>query len=56
VDVEKKPAREVGKAIERFRMIRTLPELLVLLRDRAPIDFSVCAFTMEQGKLIFQDA
>jgi len=53
VDVEKKPAREVGKAIERFRMIRTLPELLVLLRDRAPI---VCAFTMEQGKLIFQDA
>ena len=30
----------------------TLLEALLLLRDRAPIDFSVCAFTVEQGKFL----
>src|SRR6202047_4989948 len=30
----------------------TLLEALVLLQKRAPIDFSVCAFTVEQGKFL----
>ena len=30
----------------------TLLEALLLLRDRAPIDFTVCAFTVEQGKFL----
>ena len=30
----------------------TLLETLIALRDRAPIDFSVCAFTIEQGKFL----
>ena len=30
----------------------TLLEVLVLLQKRAPIDFSVCAFTIEQGKFL----
>lgn len=30
----------------------TLLDALILLRDRAPIDFSVCAFTIEQGKFL----
>src|SRR6202162_4695539 len=30
----------------------TLLEALILLRDRAPIEFSVCAFTVEQGKFL----
>ena len=30
----------------------TLLNALLLLRDRAPIDFSVCAFTIEQGKFL----
>ncbi len=60
--------RKVGEAVARFKMIRdgdriavglsggkdslTLLEALVRLRDRAPIDFSVCAFTVEQGKFL----
>jgi tRNA 2-thiocytidine biosynthesis protein TtcA len=58
----------VGEAIGRYRMIRdgdrvavalsggkdslTLLEILLRLRDRAPVDFSVCAFTVEQGKFL----
>lgn len=30
----------------------TLLEALLRLRERAPIDFSVCAFTIEQGKFL----
>src|SRR3984957_16256870 len=30
----------------------TLLEALLLLQKRAPIDFSVCAFTVEQGKFL----
>jgi tRNA 2-thiocytidine biosynthesis protein TtcA len=66
VDLESKLLRKVGEAIQRFQMIRegdrvavavsggkdsaTLLEALLLLQKRAPIDFSVCAFTVEQGK------
>jgi tRNA 2-thiocytidine biosynthesis protein TtcA len=68
VDLEKTLLRKVGEAIGRFRMIRdgdrvavalsggkdsvTLLEALLLLQKRAPIDFSVCAFTVEQGKFL----
>ena len=68
VDLEKTVLRKVGEAIARFRMIRdgdrvavgisggkdslTLLEALLRLQRRAPIDFSVCAFTIEQGKFL----
>jgi tRNA 2-thiocytidine biosynthesis protein TtcA len=68
VDLEKTLLRKVGEAIHRFKMIRdgdrvavalsggkdsaTLLEALRLLEKRAPIDFSVCAFTVEQGKFL----
>src|ERR1700691_713500 len=68
VDLEKTLLRKVGEAIHRFKMIRegdrvavavsggkdsvTLLESLVLLQKRAPISFSVCAFTVEQGKFL----
>ncbi|MBV9267082.1 MAG: hypothetical protein JO061_13010 [Acidobacteriaceae bacterium] len=68
MDVEKTITRKVGEAIGRFRMIRdgdrvavgvsggkdslTLLEALLLLQKRAPIGFSVCAFTIEQGKFL----
>ncbi|MBV9404190.1 MAG: hypothetical protein JO211_02530 [Acidobacteriaceae bacterium] len=68
MDLEKAILRKVGEAIERFRMIRqgdriavglsggkdslTLLEALLCLQKRAPIDFSVCAFTVEQGKFL----
>jgi tRNA 2-thiocytidine biosynthesis protein TtcA len=68
VDLEKQLLRKVGEAIHRFDMIRegdrvavavsggkdsvTLLEALALLRKRAPIDFSLCAFTVEQGKFL----
>jgi tRNA 2-thiocytidine biosynthesis protein TtcA len=68
VDLEKTLLRKVGEAISRFRMIRegdrvavalsggkdsaTLLEALLLLAKRAPIEFSVCAFTVEQGKFL----
>lgn len=58
----------MGEAIGRFKMIRdgdrvavglsggkdsvTLLEALRLLQQRAPIEFSVCAFTVEQGKFL----
>jgi tRNA 2-thiocytidine biosynthesis protein TtcA len=68
LDLEKALLRKVGDAVTRFKMIRegdrvavglsggkdsvTLLEALLLLRDRAPISFSVCAFTVEQGKFL----
>src|SRR5512132_3546411 len=68
MDLEKALLRKVGEAISRFRMIRdgdrvavalsggkdsvTMLEVLLLLQKRAPIDFSVCAFTVEQGKFL----
>ena len=68
MDLEKTLLRKVGEAISRFKMIRdgdrvavglsggkdsiTLLEALLLLQKRAPIDFSVCAFTIEQGKFL----
>lgn len=68
LDLEKILLRKVGDAVGRFRMIRdgdrvavalsggkdslTLLEALVRLARRAPIEFSVCAFTVEQGKFL----
>lgn len=68
MELEKILLRKVGEAIGRFRMIRdgdrvavalsggkdslTLLEALLLLEKRAPIRFSVCAFTVEQGKFL----
>ena len=68
MELEKTLLRKVGEAIQRFRMIRdgdrvavalsggkdslTLLEALLLLEKRAPVDFSVCAFTIEQGKFL----
>jgi len=68
VEIEKVLLRKVGEAVHRFRMIRdgdrvavalsggkdslTMLEALLLLAQRAPIEFSVCAFTVEQGKFL----
>jgi tRNA 2-thiocytidine biosynthesis protein TtcA len=68
LELEKLLLRKVGEAVTRFRMIRegdrvavalsggkdsvTMLEALLLLQKRAPIDFSVCAFTIEQGKFL----
>ena len=68
MDLEKLLLRKVGEAVGRFKMIRdgdrvavalsggkdslTLLEALLLLAKRAPIEFSVCAFTVEQGKFL----
>src|SRR5215475_3333352 len=68
VDLEKTLLHKVGEAVTRFQMIRegdrvavalsggkdsaTMLEALLLLQKRAPIDFSVCAFTVEQGKFL----
>lgn len=68
MDLEKTLLRKVGEAIRRFRMVRdgdrvavalsggkdsvTLLEALLLLQKRAPVDFTVCAFTVEQGKFL----
>ncbi len=68
MDLEKLLLRKVGEAVARFKMIRdgdrvavalsggkdslTLLEALLLLAKRAPIQFSVCAFTVEQGKFL----
>jgi tRNA 2-thiocytidine biosynthesis protein TtcA len=62
MDLEKVLLRKVGEAVGRFKMIRdgdrvavalsggkdslTLLETLMLLAKRAPIQFSVCAFTV----------
>lgn len=68
MELEKALLRKVGEAIGRFKMIRdgdrvavalsggkdslTLLEALLLLEKRAPVEFSVCAFTIEQGKFL----
>ncbi|HUQ92849.1 MAG TPA: hypothetical protein VM120_14305 [Bryobacteraceae bacterium] len=68
MDLEKTLLRKMGEAIGRFRMIRngdrvavalsggkdsmTMLQALLLLQKRAPIDFTVCAFTVEQGKFL----
>jgi tRNA 2-thiocytidine biosynthesis protein TtcA len=68
LDLEKTILRKTGETIARYKMIRdgdrvavgfsggkdsfTLLEILLKLRDRAPIDFSVCAFTIDQGKFL----
>ena len=68
MDLEKTLLRKVGEAVTHFKMIRdgdrvavalsggtdsvTMLEALLLLRDRAPIRFTVCAFTIEQGKFL----
>ncbi|HXG34343.1 MAG TPA: ATP-binding protein [Bryobacteraceae bacterium] len=68
MDLEKQVLRRAGEAIGRFRMIRdgdrvavalsggkdslTLLEVLLRLQSRAPVRFSVCAFTVEQGKFL----
>ena len=67
MDLEKTLLRKTGEAISRFKMIRegdrvavalsggkdsvTMLEILLLLQKRAPIQFSVCAFTVEQGQV-----
>lgn len=68
MDLEKTLLRKVGQAVEKFDMIRdgdriavglsggkdsvTLLEALLLLQKRAPIQFEVAAFTVEQGKFL----
>lgn len=68
MELEKTLLRKVGDAIGRFQMIRdgdrvavalsggkdslTMLEALLLLQKRAPIGFTVCAFTVEQGKFL----
>jgi tRNA 2-thiocytidine biosynthesis protein TtcA len=68
VDLEKTLLRKVGEAVGRFGMIKdgdrvavalsggkdsvTLLEALLALAARAPVDFTVCAFTIEQGKFL----
>ena len=68
LDLEKALLRKVGDAVTRFKMIRegdrvavalsggkdslTMLEALLRLAERAPIRFSVCAFTVEQGKFL----
>jgi tRNA 2-thiocytidine biosynthesis protein TtcA len=68
LDLEKTLLRKVGEAIGRFHMIKdgdrvavgvsggkdsvTLLDALLLLQKRAPIQFSVSAFTVEQGKFL----
>lgn len=68
MELEKTLLRKVGDAVSRFKMIRdgdrvavalsggkdslTLLEVLLRLRDRAPVEFTVCAFTVEQGKFL----
>src|ERR1700683_870805 len=68
LELEKILLRKVGEAVGRFKMIRdgdrvavalsggkdslTLLEALLLLAKKAPVDFSVCASTVEQGKFL----
>ena len=68
LDLEKTLLRKVGEAVARFKMIRdgdrvavalsggkdslTLLETLLRLAARAPVGFTVCAFTVEQGKFL----
>ncbi len=66
LDLKKALLRKAGEAVGRFNMVHdgdrvavglsggkdshTLLDILLTLAERAPIQFSVCAFTVEQGK------
>ena len=68
LELHKSILKKVGEAVTRFKMIRdgdrvavgfsggkdsyTLLEALVKLRARAPVEFTVCAFTVDQGKFL----
>jgi tRNA 2-thiocytidine biosynthesis protein TtcA len=68
VELEKRLLHKVGEAIHNFKMVRegdrvavalsggkdsaTLLEALLLLQRAAPVAFTVCAFTVEQGKFL----
>jgi len=68
LELEKAILRRVGQAVTRFGMIRegdriavgfsggkdsfTLLSALLLLQKRAPVRFSLCAFTIDQGKFL----
>ncbi len=68
MNLEKTLLHKAGDAIARYRMIGegdrvavalsggkdslTLLELLLKLQSRAPVKFSLCAFTVEQGKFL----
>ena len=68
MELERTILHKVGEAISRFQMVRegdhvavgisggkdslTLLEALLLLQKRAPVDFRVSAFTIEQGKFL----
>ena len=68
MDLEKTLLRKVGEAVGRFKMIRdgdrvavalsggkdsvTLLEAMLLLAKRAPVRFTVCAFTVEHGMFL----
>lgn len=68
MDLKKVILHRVGEAVTRYKMIRdgdrvavgfsggkdsfTLLEALLALRERAPIDFTVRAFTVDQGKFL----
>src|SRR5580700_7213376 len=68
MELEKTLLRKVGEAVARFKMIRdgdrvavalsggkdsaTMLEALLLLQKRAPINFSIRTFTVEQGKFL----
>src|SRR5450755_2219180 len=68
MELEKTLLRKVGEAVAKFKMIRkgdrvavavsggkdsaTMLEALLLLQKRAPIQFSIRAFTVEQGKFL----
>src|SRR5271154_5657851 len=68
MELEKILLRKVGEAVAKFKMIRdgdrvavalsggkdslTMLDALLLLQKRAPVDFTVCAFTVEQGKFL----
>lgn len=68
MNLERALLRKVGEAIGRFQMIRqgdrvavalsggkdslSLLEALLRLQQRAPVEFSLCAFTIEQGKFL----
>src|SRR5271154_38542 len=68
MELEKILLRKVGEAVAKFKMIRdgdrvavalsggkdslTMLDALLLLQKRAPVEFTVCAFTVEQGKFL----
>ncbi|MEZ5398117.1 MAG: ATP-binding protein [Bryobacteraceae bacterium] len=68
MELERTLLRKVGEAVTRFHMIRegdrvavalsggkdsvTMLEALLLLAARSPVKYTVCAFTIEQGKFL----